>query len=247
MGPISTLSLAEAYHAAQSFLTHIGLVLKRVEEPADGIIELEAEHVLARIRFDRAVVGQGAILALLKAAEGTPEPPILFSASGFTDSAAGFAENHAVALFHIEQDGAMTPYSSGARLLEPKEPFVPPFGAGPGTIAPELLQEPEHGPDPEEVAASNGEAEWIDCATCGTTLHPTANFCARCGETVDRTTLRAPRSSGGKQAGDRSLVTSPQAAASPAAQSRPVPAPQPGRPTLRCRTCGSHDIELVEG
>jgi ribosomal protein L37E len=63
------------------------------------------------------------------------------------------------------------------------------------------------------------EAPWITCARCRTTLHPDANFCAACG-----TDLNAP---------------------APAASGDPVPAPTPGTPHLRCRTCGSHDVELI--
>lgn len=77
------LSLAEAYHAAQSFMVHIGAIPTRVDEPVDGIVELEGDEFIARIKFDHEAIGQGAILALIKVAGDHQGIHVMFSLTGF--------------------------------------------------------------------------------------------------------------------------------------------------------------------
>lgn len=90
-------------------------------------------------------------------------------------------------------------------------------------IAVRLDPGPEPEPPPPEdrdrPVKTTPDAGWITCPTCATTLHPDANFCAACGSDLH---LPPPESQGER-----------------------VPSPTAGAPFLQCRTCGSHDIELI--
>ena len=52
-----TLSLAEAYHAAQTWLIHAGAVPERVDEPVDGVIEMEGGGLFSRRHAERRSPG----------------------------------------------------------------------------------------------------------------------------------------------------------------------------------------------
>ena len=228
-----TLSLAEAYHAAQTWLIHAGAVPERVDEPVDGVIEMEGGGLFSRIRYDRLKVGQAAILALLKHVAETDLSPVLFSVSGYSDSAQAFGENHAVALYTIDSTGDVIPHTAAARLLMPQEEFIPPFSAAGEdhyVVVMEGIEEEEPPEEEyvEELATDRGS--WKDCPNCGTSHHADASFCVTCGADLTKRVVhlkprpsQAPRREGGT----------------------PVPESPTGRPTLRCRTCGSHDIELL--
>ena len=176
------LSFAEAYHAAQTFLVHIGATPTHIDEPADGIAEFEGNGYFSRLRYDDAPVTQGAILALLKHIEGDDSIPILFSASDFTGAAEVFGENLNVALYAITPIGDMHPRSPAAHQLLPHARFEAPFAP---VVDEEELDRP---PGIWMPGQSSGVAdhEWLDCEVCGTTHHPEANFCHRCGASLSR-------------------------------------------------------------
>jgi hypothetical protein len=233
------LSLAEAYLVAQSFLGHIRAVPSRVEEPVDGIVELEGAGLLSRVKFQRSPISQGAVLALLKAADGRDTQLALFSVTGFTDAAIQFAANRTVALFDLTADGEVVPITNGAQGMLIDEPFVSPLSpAGPlfdEVSLPEFIEDDEDENDPffsePSTKTPNGDAtapSWRECPQCGTKHHQTAEFCAACGTDLTRRTSAL-------------LHRGTPAAA------RAIPKPTTGGPTLRCKTCGSHDIELVPG
>ena len=163
-----SLTFAEAYHAAQTFLVHIGATPTSLDEPTDGIVEFQGVGFISRLRYDNAALTQGSLLALLKTAEESGETPILFSASGFTGSAEVFGENLKVALFSITETGDMHPFSAAARQLAEGLPFDPPFADA------EPDEDLDRPPGVWMPGEDSGVAdhEWIDCETCGTTHHP---------------------------------------------------------------------------
>jgi hypothetical protein len=229
------LSLAEAYLVAQSFLGHIRAVPSRVEEPVDGIVELEGAGMLSRVKFQRSPIGQGAIIALLKAADGTEVDLALFSVTGFSGSAISFASNRAVALFDLTVEGDVVPVTTAAHAMMIDEPFVSPLDASAYTYSePDFEEVDDDENDPfvfEPATKTPGEVtvpSWRECGRCGTKHHKSAQFCAACGADLTKRT---------------SALLHEDAA--PAGH--PVPKPIAGGPTLRCKTCGSHDIELVPG
>lgn len=248
------LSLAEAYHAAQTFLTHIEFIPDRVDEPVDGVIELEGSDFLARVKFERDQVGQGALIALIKAASENNKARLLFSATGFSGSVREMAETHAIALLEIGPDGAMVPCSTSARSLMSSNAYVAPF-ADPTVVS--FPEEEQTNPFAKDLAPIADE-DWLECPSCGTTHHPEANFCATCGGSVIARGELGTRANVGKAAGDRALPTNPAATtvSAPPEPAPPLPQAQPpaeappsAPPTrgaqLRCRTCGSHDIDLI--
>jgi hypothetical protein len=230
------LSLAEAYLVAQSFLGHIRMVPSRVEEPVDGIVELEGAGLLSRVKYQRSPISQGAVLALLKAGDGRDDQLALFSVTGFSDAAVQFAANRTVALFDLTADGDVIAVTNSAHAMMIDEPFTSPLSAAGPTFdavsfdtAPSdeanepFLLEPAT-KTPKEAPAPS----WRECPQCKTNHHESAQFCAACGTDLTRRTssLLARDASTG---------------------ARSIPKPAVGGPTLRCKTCGSHDIELVPG
>lgn len=236
-----TVSLAEAYHVAQRWLTFLGAVPEKITEPADGIIELRSPGLVTRIKFDRAALAPSAIIALLKATDGEPVRRLLFSVTGFTDGAKSLGESRGFGLFDIDAIGEVHPHTTYARSLIPSEPLEPAF-----------LHSPSHD-DAEDAVPVNPfgpveestEKEWLDCPRCGVTQHHTVDVCVSCGADVS-VRGRVATAAGQDQ---YAMPVTPvqragQAAPNPAA---PVPRAPAGGPRLRCRTCGSHDIELQHG
>lgn len=239
-----TVSLAEAYHVAQRWLTFLGAVPEKITEPADGIIELRSAGLVTRIKFDRAALAPSAILALLKATDGEPVRRLLFSVTGFTDGAKSLGESRGFGLFDIDAIGDVHPHTTYARSLVPSEPLEPAFlhTPNPETDDPELPQNP-FGPVEEPVAD-----QWIDCPRCGVTQHHSVEICVSCGADV---TARGRVATSAVGIPNQTL---PKPAPAPLlshqqqpGQATSVPAAPPGGPRLRCRTCGSHDIELQHG
>jgi ribosomal protein L37E len=238
-----TVSLAEAYHVAQRWLTFLGAVPEKITEPADGIIELRSPGLVTRIKFDRASLAPSAIIAMLKATDGEPVRRLLFSVTGFTDGAKSLGESRGFGLFDIDAIGDVHPHTTYARSLVPSEPLEPAF---------------LHSPPPDDTGDDlpvnpfpldeNAAQEWIDCPRCGVTQHHSVDVCVSCGADVSaRGRVSAPQqgpagkypvqlptmhSKGGPQQGHQATA---------------VPKAPAGGPRLRCRTCGSFDIELQHG
>ncbi len=236
-----TVSLAEAYHVAQRWLTFLGAVPEKITEPADGLIELRSAGLVTRIKFDRSAIAPAAILAMLKVTDGEAVRRLLFSVTGFTDGAKSLGESRGFGLFDIDAIGDVHPHTTYARSLVPTEPLEPAF---------------LHSPTPEEPAPAvelfpfgpvdaDAANEWVECPRCGVTQHHAVDVCVSCGADV---TAHGRMISATPPA--NSTTTAPRAAP---LQSNPlttqqnataVPTAAPGGPRLRCLTCGSHDIEL---
>ncbi len=234
-----TVSLAEAYHVAQRWLTFLGAVPEQITEPADGIIELRSPGLVTRIKFDRSAVSPSAILAMLKATDGEPVRRLLFSVTGFTDGAKSLGESRGFGLLDIDAIGDVHPHTTFARSLVPSEPLEPAF-----------LHSPV--PDQEQPSAQMNPfgpveeipSEWVDCPRCGVTQHHSVEVCVSCGADVSaRGRVASKQPVGGGHA--PALRQAPLLGMQPKAAS--VPRAPSGGPQLRCRTCGSFDIELQHG
>jgi hypothetical protein len=240
-----TVSLAEAYHVAQRWLTFLGAIPEKITEPADGLIELRSAGLVTRIKFDRSAIAPAAILALLKATDGEPVRRLLFSVTGFTDGAKSLGESRGFGLFDIDSIGEVHPHTTYARSLVPSEPLEPAFLHSPTPEEePPLVELNPFGPVEEHEAK-----EWVDCPRCGVTQHHSVEICVSCGADVS---VHGRMASATPPAGS---APSPMAApaqsnplvAAPERNVSAVPAAAPSGPRLRCRTCGSHDIELQHG
>lgn len=236
------LGLSEAYHVANRWLTYVGDTPRAIEEPVDGVVELIGSGFHARIRIDAVPLQQGAVLALLRAVADTEEPRLmLWSVSGFTNGAVAFADTQGVSLFSITADGDVVARNSHGRLLMPAEPLEPAF-ASPIVTEPEAVLAPE--PAEEHEDDEGAPIVWRDCPRCGATHHPRANFCASCGADL-HARLQVLGAAGGAAIPQPSKLEDRGQARPSRSSSEPVPQPRPDAPSLRCRTCGSHDIELI--
>ena len=239
-----TVSLAEAYHVAQRWLTFLGAVPEKITEPADGLIELRSAGLVTRIKFDRSPIAPAAILAMLKATDGEAVRRVLFSVTGFTDGAKSLGESRGFGLFDIDAIGDVHPHTTYARSLVPSEPLEPAFLHSP---TPEKEVTPAEELNPFGPVDSDGAKKWVVCPRCGITQHHSVEVCVSCGADVTahgRMVSATPPAN--------STTPSPMAAPAQSNQfitqqqrnATAVPAAAPGGPRLRCRTCGSHDIEL---
>lgn len=234
-----TVSLAEAYHVAQRWLTFLGAVPEKITEPADGLIELRSAGLVTRIKFDRVSLTPSAILAMLKATDGEAVRRLLFSVTGFTDGAISLGEGRGFGLFDIDSIGDVHPHTTYARSLVPSEPLEPAFLHSP---TPE-----EEGPvvetNPFGPVEETSADQWVDCPRCGVTQHHSVDICVACGADVTahgRMVAVTPPIGSSMPAAPR---PNPMVAG-PARTVSAVPKAAPGGPRLVCRTCGSHDIEL---
>ncbi|MDX2468223.1 MAG: hypothetical protein QNL12_12970 [Acidimicrobiia bacterium] len=239
-----TVSLAEAYHVAQRWLTFLGAVPEKITEPADGLIELRSAGLVTRIKFDRTALAPAAIIALLKATDGEPVRRLLFSVTGYTDGAKSLGESRWFGLFDIDSIGDVHPHTTYARSLVPSEPLEPAFLHSPT---------PEEEEPPVDVnpfgPVEAGVDEWVDCPRCGVTQHHSVDVCVSCGADVSargRMVAVTPPMGSVPQA-PPAAAPATTAAPQPARAASAVPMASPGGPRLRCRTCGSHDIELQHG
>jgi ribosomal protein L37E len=235
-----TVSLAEAYHVAQRWLTFLGAVPEKITEPADGIIELRSPGLVTRIKFDRTALAPSAIIAMLKATDGEAVRRLLFSVTGFTDGAKSLGESRGFGLFDIDAIGDVHPHTTYARSLVPSEPLEPAFLHSPRDEDEEdAVPVNPFGP----VEESTG-TEWVDCPRCGVTQHHTVELCVSCGADVSaRGRVATPADQFQPQVPTVAMPGAPQGAR----QATAVPRAPSGGPRLRCRTCGSHDIELQHG
>ncbi|MCL1594304.1 MAG: zinc ribbon domain-containing protein [Actinomycetia bacterium] len=226
-----SLTLDQAYQAAYLWLDHAGDPPVQISEPAHGSVELVTEKSFVRVRSSDGPVEQSSVLALLRAAEAGKKL-IIFSPSGFSPGAISIAETQGIALFALEQNGRAVSQTTHARVMSPDTEPLPPFGP----MEPEEPKDTFWNPQPsEEPQRRTGEADedgidagtfdWADCPSCGTTHHRHAKFCRECGTNLQT-------GAAGVSSSDSVHVT---------------PVPRDGvTPKLRCRTCGSHDIELLE-
>lgn len=235
------LSLTEAYHATQRWLDHVGLRTINIKEPADGVVELRSTSHVARIRINTGPVSQGAVLALLRSAQEDDLTPLLFSATGYSNGAIGFGASQNIGLFDLDQDGDVLPMNTVARQLMPADALEPAFSTpieaveAEGPISyfevPTLEEE-----DSEEIIPADETedgAEWRRCPSCGQTHHPSTTQCASCG--MDLTV----RSTG--------QLLGPTGQPAVIQKQAPGPASSAASgPSLRCNTCGSGDIALVQ-
>ena len=237
-----TVSLAEAYHVAQRWLTFLGAVPEQITEPADGIIELRSAGLVTRIKFDRTAVAPSAILEMLKATYGEPVRRLLFSVTGFTDGAKSLGESRGFGLFDIDAIGDVHPHTTYARSLVPSEPLEPAFLHSPS----QEEDVPSAPVNPFGPVDENAQ-EWVDCPRCGVTQHHSVEVCVSCGADVSAHGRMASATAGqmGVPAAPITAVpqSPPRVGQAPPA-STAVPKAPAGGPRLRCRTCGSHDIEL---
>lgn len=218
-----TLDLDEAYTAVFLWLDHVGEAPSEITEPAHGVVELRSAGILARIRWSRSPIDQKAILALLRAVRDDEEL-LLFSVTGFTPGAITLADSQNVALLDLDPAGTVSAANVHARELVPVEPPPPPFAD-----RKDRPRVPSR-PDLQAPPTSGRSGPWVDCPQCGTTLHWKTLFCTRCGADLTGAAERA--APGG------------QPDSGPAA-ARTAPADPLDGATLRCRVCGSHDVEVV--
>ena len=156
-----------------------------------------------------------AAVLALLRAQEDDERLILFSVSGFTPGADALATAQGVALFDLGPDGSAKPIGTVAERLVPR---IEPTPAFPHRVAEAPVPQAFGAAHEVLSAADREQTDWRDCPSCGATHHPKANFCAACGTDLTTETDTKPAT--------------------------PVAAAQT-RPSLRCRTCGSHDIELI--
>lgn len=217
------LTLDQAYQAAFLWLDHIGQAPTSISEPADGVIELRSDELIGRLRWSRKPINQAAVLAMLRQSD-TSVKRVLFSATGYTPGAVLLADTQGVALMSFDVTGRAHPDNAHAIALSPGDdlpvPFPPQLDGVPAL--PVITAPPEH--------MEYDLEEWIDCPKCGLTHHAKSNFCMSCG--ADLHTPPPPPQPPRRRKEDKT------------AKDTPTPAPETG-PRLRCKTCGSDDIELI--
>ncbi len=219
------LTLDQAYQAAYLWLDHAGDPPLDISEPSHGSVELVTERLFARVRLSDGPVEQSSVLALLRAAE-SGKKLLIFSPSGFSPGAISIAETQGIGLFTLDRAGRAIPETTHARAMapdsEPDPPFTPvevedPDDAFWNRPQPTISNEPPAATTTPDNGIGAGTIDWMDCPSCGTTHHRNAKFCRECGRSLRDDSVRS------------SSV-----------------AHDPAAPKLRCKTCGSHDIELLE-
>ena len=225
------LSLDQAYQAAYLWLDAVGDPPLEISEPAHGAVELITEKAFVRVRSSDTPVEQSSVLALLRAAQ-SGKRLVIFSPSGFSPGAKSIAETQGIALYTLDATGRATAETTHARSIAPEIEPDPPFA--PAVVASDedywsgfrATQTTEQSAQKQSVGVQAASADWTDCPSCGVTHYRNARFCRECGTNLVETQ------------NDGAQAPSPQFAAS---------SPQePEGSGLRCRTCGGHDIELVE-
>lgn len=223
------LSLDQAYQAAYLWLDHVGDPPLEISEPAHGAVELVTDKAFVRVRSSETPVEQSSVLALLRAAQAGKRL-VIFSPSGFSPGAKSIAETQGIALYTLEPTGRAVAETTHARSIapetEPDPPFAPTLTPSDddywsGFRATDTVDQAEAKPLDGLQAA---HTDWTDCPNCGVTHYRNARFCRECGT---------------------NLVEHSQPASAPVAHQPTSPKGTVGS-GLRCRTCGGHDIELIE-
>ena len=233
MGTNDQLSLDQAYQATYLWLDHVGDPPIEISEPAHGSVELITEKAFVRVRSSTTPVEQSSVLALLRAAQ-SGKKLLIFSPSGYSPGALSIAETQGIALFTLDSSGRAVPETTHARSISPETEADPPFAPEPSSpmdddfwnVAPQRARtEPEEEPEPEpdDDSIQAATTDWADCPECGTTHHRNAKFCRECGASLQHGLTE-----------DHQQPVSAGASRIPGTM-------------LRCRTCGGHDIELING
>lgn len=218
------LTLDEAYQATYLWLDHMGDPPVKISEPAHGSVELLTETAFVRVRSSDGPVEQSSVLALLRAA--TPDRRLLlFSPSGFSPGALSIAETQGIALFTLDTDGRALPETTHARLVAPETEPDPPFASEPTESTEDQHWTKPSPPtfisdvedDPEVEPDDEAVPDGIGAATSDW------SECPKCGTTHHR------HANFCKQCGAKMQST-----------------PSTVSLHLRCRACGSHDIEELE-
>lgn len=217
MGQGQTLTLDEAYQAAYLWLDHIGDPPLEISEPAHGAVELVTERLFVRVRLSDGPVEQSSVLALLRAAEAGKKL-LIFSPSGFSPGAVSIAETQGIGLFALDATGRAAPETTHARAMMPDTEPEPPFVPQVEESGDSFWDAPE---EPEQRRKDDEEAETIDVGTFDW------DDCPQCGTTHHRNAKFC-----------RECGTDLRAAA--------LEQEAADRPNLRCRTCGSFDIEHLD-
>jgi hypothetical protein len=232
------LTLDQAYQAAYLWLDHIGDPPLEISEPAHGAVELVTEDAFVRVRSSDSPVEQSSVLALLRAAH-TGKRLVIFSPSGFSTGAKSIAETQGIALYTLDARGRALPETTHARSIapdsEPEPPFTPAarptdddywsgFRANQPSGSASLGQSTDAG-------TQAGAGDWADCPNCGVTHYRNANFCRECGTDLTDHQHSVTEASDSTMPPTFGIDTGTQHNADTG---------------LRCRTCGSHDIELIE-
>ncbi len=234
MGNNNQLTLDQAYQAAYLWLDHLGDPPLEISEPAHGAVELITERAFVRVRSSDTPVEQSSVLALLRAAE-SGKKLVIFSPSGFSPGALAIAETQGIALYTLDPSGRAHSETTHARSFAPATDPDPPF-------APEVDDDPDDfwgayeaglkprgpvsdEPPQPEPGIDAATTDWADCPNCGTTHYRNARFCRECGA---------------------NLQDVPSADADEEHTHTPTASPVKDAGKLRCRVCGSHDIELLE-
>ncbi len=223
MGNDERLTLDEAYQATYLWLDHSEDPPLDISEPSHGSVELVTARSFVRVRLSDGPVEQSSILALLRAAEAGKKL-LIFSPSGFSPGAISIAETQGIGLFTLDRTGRAIPETTHARAIAPATEPDPPFAPADqdntsdtfwNRPAPTVTENPPNLPSDDDGIGA-GTLDWADCPSCGTTHHRNAKFCRECGRGLQIEPTHAP-------SGTRDGGTS----------------------KLRCKTCGSHDIELL--
>jgi hypothetical protein len=241
--PMKQLTLDQAYQAAYLWLDHVGDPPIEISEPAHGSVELITEKAFVRVRSSDAPVEQSSVLALLRAAE-SGKRLVIFSPSGFSPGALSIAETQGIALYTLDRMGSAIAETTHARSMQPAEapdpPFAPTKGSSDDGIWGDLIsrssERPDEDGDEDDEGIQAATTDWADCPNCGATHYRNAKFCRECGANL------------------HDAAAAPPTPPPPSLMSNPPPTPQAPQPTprrtvgsrLRCRVCGSHDIELVD-
>lgn len=208
------LTLDQAYQAAYLWLDHVGEPPIEISEPSHGAVELVTQTAFVRIRSSDGPVEQSSVLALLRAAD-RGKRLMLFSPSGFSPGALSIAETQGIALFSLDKHGRTTPETTHARSIAPHTEPDPPFAPPPEDSDDDDFR--SYTPLPtttDDGPLGQQDVEGIDAA------HTDWSDCPSCGTTHYRNAhfckscgTRLRTASGGEQA------------------------------QMRCRSCGSRDID----
>lgn len=222
---ITPLGMTEAYHTTQQWLGFVGEPTTRIEDPTDGVLQLYTARHMVRIRVGPDPAGQGAVIAMVRAAAEIDDLEVaMFSPTGYNPSALEFAEIRGIALFTLTPLGDVLGETVAARAMMPDRKFIPAFSER--ALAAEEASIGEDGASQDhagdEIAAA---IEWTRCPRCAVAQHPNLDVCAACGAELDPEATEH-----GPDVGDAALhgASSPEITYS-----------------LRCNSCGSHDVELT--